>query len=171
MQLSPENAKASLKSYSLSVLMLMAYMSVLQSQIKMIASNHYADKQRLSSTCQFSQYNSCICWALWFHTVLFISSILSETLPVSNTPLLWRKQQLKHIKRMWGSMIFSHSFLTCFFCLFWLLSQTQLWTVSCLLWWYWKALICKAFIYTCLLHQNQVARTYLHLSVSPIWTW
>lgn len=80
--------------------MLIAYMSVLQSQMKIIASKHYADKQRLSSTFQFSQYSSHICWALWFRTVLLIYRVPSETLAVPNTPLLWRKYQLKNRKRM-----------------------------------------------------------------------
>jgi len=121
MQLSQENAKASLKSYSLSVLMLTAYMSVLQSRIKIVASNHYADKERLSSICQFSQYSSRICWALWFHRVSFISSALSETLSsVQNTTALKKaasQEQKQNVSQYdTFSFIFNLLFFVCFHC-------------------------------------------------------
>lgn len=139
-------------------------MSVLKSHIKMISSNCYADKQGLYNTCQFPECNSCIFGAVVPLSVILFH-VLSETMPVPSTPLFCSKEQLQNRKR---TVTFPYSFLT-YLHLFHFSALTNLWTISCRLWCYWKAFVYKAFRDHSCAHENQVTYVYLHLLVFTMW--
>lgn len=92
----------------------MAYVSVLKSYIKMISSNYYSDKQGLSSTCQFPECNSCIFWALWFHSMLFFPMYFFKQCQCPAHHCFEEKNDSK-IEREFVTVTFPYSFLTYLF--------------------------------------------------------